>query len=58
MKLNEARVQAKLGNIDEAIEMLGDFENSPDADVNKTIVRVSHSNLEAHSYAATEISVF
>ena len=40
MKLNQARVHAKLGNIDEAIEILGDFENSPDADVNKTIVRV------------------
>ena len=40
MKLNAARVHAKLGNIDEAIEILGDFENSPDADVNKTIVRV------------------
>ena len=40
MKLNAARVHAKLGNIDEAIEILGDFENSPDADVNKTIARV------------------
>ena len=39
MKLNAARVHAKLGNIDEAIEILGDFENSPDADVNKTIAR-------------------
>ena len=39
MKLNAARVHAKLGNIDEAIEILGDFENSPDADINKTIAR-------------------
>jgi len=44
MKLNAARVHAKLGNIDEAIEILGDFENSPDADVNKTIVRVFNLN--------------
>ena len=44
MKLNAARVHAKLGNIDEAIEILGDFENSPDADVNKTIARVFNLN--------------
>ena len=44
MKLNAARVHAKLGNIDEAIEILGDFENSPDADVNKTIVRIFNLN--------------
>lgn len=44
MKLNAARVHAKLGNIDEAIEILGDFENSPDADVNKTIARVFKLN--------------
>ena len=31
---------AKVGNIDEAIEILGYFENNPDADVNKTIARV------------------
>jgi len=43
MKLNAARVHAKLGNIDEAIEILGDFENSPDADVNKTIGRILSS---------------
>ena len=38
MYLNAARVHAKLGNIDDANEILGYFENSPD--VNKTIARV------------------